>query len=100
MAVYVDPLMNHGWKYGASCHMFADSEEELIRFATNMGMRAEWIQRTRFIHFDLTERWRANAVRCGAIEIDGAELWRLRKKFTNPNYIRPKRRHHGQNEKG
>lgn len=33
MAVYVDSLVNYGWKYGPSCHMMADTLEELHEMA-------------------------------------------------------------------
>ena len=29
MAVYVDALFNYGWKLGPSCHMIADTLDEL-----------------------------------------------------------------------
>ena len=77
MAVYVDPLMNHGtsktWKWTHSCHMFADSVEELNKFAVAMGLKLAWFQLSRsgrFPHYDLTAKRRVVAVRKGAIELD------------------------------
>lgn len=75
MSCYVDPLMNHGWRLGPSCHLFADTLEELQTMARHMGMRAAWIQwpardRRAWAHYDLTASRRRDAVRMGAIELD------------------------------
>ena len=39
VAVYVDNLRDYGWRHGPSCHLIADSVDELIEFAVAMGMR-------------------------------------------------------------
>lgn len=39
MAVYVDPLINYGWKLGPSCHMTADTIEELNALAVKIGLK-------------------------------------------------------------
>ena len=70
MAVYVDRLVDYGWRHGPSCHLIADSVDELIEFAVSMGMRAEWFQPKSSPHFDLTADGRAAAVSNGAIELD------------------------------
>ncbi len=73
MAVYVDPLVDYGWRLGPSCHMFADSVEELVEFAVKkVGMKRAWIQVSRkgLTHFDLTGTRRDKAVKAGAIELD------------------------------
>lgn len=76
--VYVDKLLrvlrHKSWKYVEACHMFADTEDELVQFAKKIGLKPEWIQhgRTRkFTHFDLTKNKRALAVASGAVEVDG-----------------------------
>lgn len=74
MAVYVDSLRNYGWRHGPSCHLIADSVEELIAFAEAMGLRSEWFQPKSSPHFDLTAEGRELAVRNGAIEINQREL--------------------------
>ena len=74
MAVYVDILRDYRWKHGPSCHLIADSVEELIEFAVSMGMRAEWYQPKSSPHFDLTAEGRAIAVRNGAIELNNREF--------------------------
>ena len=74
MPVYVDKLRDYGWHRGPSCHLIADSVEELIDFAVAMGLRREWYQPKSSPHFDLTAGAREAAVRHGAIEIDQREL--------------------------
>lgn len=55
--------------------MFGDSVEELIAFAEKIGMKTKWLQTKRAIHFDLTSRRRADAVKAGAIELT-KKTWR------------------------
>jgi hypothetical protein len=73
--VYVDDLMscipNANWRWSKSCHLIADSVDELHEFAKRIGMRRAWFQNdSRLPHYDLTEKRRSVAVRLGAIEID------------------------------
>ena len=71
MSVYVDEPMLWGWKYGKSCHLFADTLEELHTFAISLGMKREWFQDGHSLpHYDLTEKRREVAVKNGAIEIN------------------------------
>lgn len=70
MGVYVDKLVDYRWKHGPSCHLIADSIDELMEFAVSMGMRREWYQPKSSPHFDLTAEGREVAVRNGAIELD------------------------------
>lgn len=71
MAVYVDPLINYGWKLGPSCHMTADSIEELNEFAVKIGLKTAWLQNDEgeMPHYDLVESKRKRAVKAGAIEL-------------------------------
>lgn len=73
MAVYVDQLMNWGWRYGKSCHLIADSIPELITFAKLIGMQECWFQPKSSPHFDLTESKRKLAIKKGAIELDRSD---------------------------
>jgi hypothetical protein len=86
MAVYVDPMMecvpNPNWRWTSSCHMIADSIEELMAFALKIGLKEEWFQTRKdrpngyVPHFDLNEKRRVVAVRTGALEIDRHEaVW-------------------------
>lgn len=74
MAVYVDAIRDYGWWRGPSCHLIADSVEELMEFALGMGLRREWFQQKSTPHFDLTADTRARAVEKGAIELDRRQL--------------------------
>ena len=76
MAVYVDGLRDYGWRHGPSCHLIADSVEELMEFAIAIGLRREWFQPKSTPHFDLTADGRAKAVAMGAIELDRRGLIR------------------------
>lgn len=81
--VYVDELRawtsapTGKWRYGMSCHMVADSLEELHAFAQTIGLRRDWFQRSTgagWPHYDLTARRRDAAVRAGAIELSCRQL--------------------------
>lgn len=80
MTVYVDPMAacvrSAKWPYDSACHMIADTEEELLRFAVRIGLRPDWIQHagTYRAHFDLTAGKREQAVAMGAIEISMYQL--------------------------
>jgi hypothetical protein len=50
--------------------MIADRVSELIEFAVEIGLRAEWFQPKSSPHFDLTAVGRELAVEHGAIELD------------------------------
>jgi hypothetical protein len=75
MAVYVDNLMackrTMKWPWPQSCHLWADTEEELHVLAAEIGMKREWFQRKLCMlpHYDLTATRRATAIGCGAIPV-------------------------------
>lgn len=83
MAVYVDDVLK--WTIdctspaargvaartgGKWCHLWADKPRELHRFATKIGLRLDWAQRSNsgFLHYDLTPNKRFAAIKAGAIE--------------------------------
>lgn len=76
MSVYVDPLFNCAWgpgdRYKQACHMFADTRQELMQVAEEIGLVATWLQDVprRNPHFDLTRRMRGRAIAAGAIALD------------------------------
>ena len=74
MAVYVDRLVDYAWHRGPSCHLIADSVEELIAFAEEIGMRREWFQPRSSPHFDLTADGRETAIHNGAIPLSNREF--------------------------
>lgn len=82
MSVYVDPLMRHGWvlrgRATPSCHMYADTIDELHAMAARIGMKRDWFQNhARLPHYDLTPSRRALAVANGAIEQTARQLVRF-----------------------
>jgi hypothetical protein len=92
LSVYVDSLFTmqsrekvafrvgsrHGHRW---CHMFADTEAELLEMAKKIWMRPQWIQRTSLVHFDLVPPRRAKAVKLGAIEVDRKQYLEIRKRL-------------------
>ena len=100
MTVYVDDMQMPA-KVGRSqanwSHMMADSREELVAFALQLGLRAAWLQDKRSgVHFDVTDTVRVKAIRAGAIPIEcGSERWRAvvdeaRQQYSGPDK-RPRR---------
>lgn len=91
-SIYVDPLMNHGWRLGPSCHLFTDpgNLDALHAFALRVGLKRIWFQdHRRMPHYDLTASRRAVAVRLGAKELSRRETvavmdsWSPRKPILN-----------------
>lgn len=79
--VYVDPIVNWGgsrtFRWKNSCHMYADTLEELNAMADKIGVKRSWIQDNRpgrLVHYDLVESKRKLAVKHGAVEHDIAEF--------------------------
>lgn len=76
MSVYVDALLITGgddasacFRHKPSCHMYADTIEELHRMAARIGCRREWFQPHRIVsHYDLTAAMRRHAIKAGAVE--------------------------------
>ncbi len=74
MSVYVDPVMEHGgsksFRWPRSCHMYADTLDELHAMAVAIGMRRAWFQpdEGRLPHYDLVPARRISAVKLGAVE--------------------------------
>lgn len=94
MPVYVDALKEHlvaayhgdehARRVGARnghlwCHLYADTEKELHRFARLLGLKRAWAQVSRRgqPHYDLTPLRRTLAVKYGAIELERAAVVRL-----------------------
>lgn len=74
MTVYVDDMLRRA-KVGRTrsrwSHLMADTHQELMDFAAEMGLRPEWLQfeGTYREHFDLTEPKRLQALHLGAVPI-------------------------------
>jgi hypothetical protein len=71
VAVYVDEIMRWPTRIrcfkNGSCHLTADTLQELHDFAKRLGMRREWFQPRSWPHYDLTPRRREEALRLGAV---------------------------------
>lgn len=84
MSVYVDALVvwskRPPWNRG-SCHLSADTLDELHAFALRLGLKRAWFQDHVLLpHYDLVPSKRALAVTLGAIEegcVEGARRRRL-----------------------
>ncbi len=73
-SIFIDPLINHGWRLGPSCHCFVKVGTDLKllhEFAGRIGMKRRWFQTPagKLPHYDLTKSRRAAAVRAGAVEL-------------------------------
>jgi len=78
MAVYVDD-MRAPFGRMVMCHMLADSTEELLAMADQVGVARRWLQKagTPHEHFDIALSKRALAVKAGAVEINSSQLGRI-----------------------
>lgn len=73
MTAYVDKLHDYGWRLGPSCHLIADTQEELHQVAAAVGMQRRWFQappKASAPHYDLVASRRKRAVELGAVELD------------------------------
>jgi hypothetical protein len=78
MSVYVDDYFA---RFGRMllCHMIADSHDELISMAKQIGLPLKHIQYegTAREHFDVSKQLRARAIQLGAIRVTTRELARM-----------------------
>lgn len=81
MTVYVD-TMRAPFGRMKMCHMIADSSEELLAMADQIGVARKWIQKagTPNEHFDIALSKRRLAVEAGAVEVSMMELGRIIRK--------------------
>jgi hypothetical protein len=76
VAVYVDDAI---WRFAGRrwCHLMADDEAELHRFAHRLGLKRASYQgppKTSAPHYDITGFERDRAVRLGAVECSRDEI--------------------------
>ncbi|MCS4088844.1 DUF4031 domain-containing protein [Rhizobium sp. BK176] len=87
MAVYVDRTRN---KLGRmiTCHMLADTLDELHAMAKLIGSKPSWFQlsRTGVPHYDIPLFRRADAIRLGAIETSRRETVAIMERTRLPEY--------------
>lgn len=83
MAAYVDAAI---WPMGGRkwCHLLADDEDELHRFAALLGIRRGSYQgppRTKTPHYDITAYEREIAIKLGAIPISREKTVEIARKL-------------------
>lgn len=81
MAIYVDPLVSvdpaPGFPGQECCHLIGDQARELHAFANQLQLKLRWFKsRGALGYYKLTPGKRRQALRLGALEIDGAEFKR------------------------
>lgn len=73
-------MPNREWRWTSSCHLFADTLDELHAFARRLGLKCEWFQNhKRLPHYDLTPKRRLKAEALGVIQLDrkmAVKKWR------------------------
>lgn len=98
MSVYVDPLINYGagdeaprcFRNVESCHMYADTLDELHAFARKIGLQRSWFQNHRFLpHYDLIASKRGIAIAFGAISHTSKEMVAFKKRITSDTATLP-----------
>lgn len=78
MTVYVDELVRRPTKIRCfqtgSCHMLADTLDELHAMAARIGLKRSWFQaHPHHPHYDLTASRRAAALEAGAVFVPARE---------------------------
>lgn len=91
--VYVDTLRpcrtTRTWKYKKSCHMFADTLEELHILAKLIGLKKQWFQdHTNFPHYDLNESKRNLVLKYGAVAVRDQKLIEFIRDMRDRNYAK------------
>lgn len=72
MSVFVDNV-RIPYRRMFMCHMWADTEAELLDMADKIGVPRKWIQtppKASWVHFDICVTKRSLAVKAGAIQTD------------------------------
>ena len=93
MTVYVDDV-RHQFGRMVMCHMWADTEAELLAMADMIGVQRKWIQRppkASWVHFDISLGKKEMAIRNGAVLTDqfgpSEHTARLRIATGNPKQV-------------
>lgn len=63
-----------------TCHLLADSEEELHSMAEKLELKRSWFQPAPMPHYDIAQSKRAVAVSLGAVQIGRDKVAELFKK--------------------
>ncbi|MHD0644914.1 DUF4031 domain-containing protein [Pseudomonas aeruginosa] len=82
MTVYVDD-MEHPFGDMLMCHMIADTDEELHKMATTIGLsHAHWQRPPKhFSHYDICLSMKAKAIKAGAIPVTMRQLGQMVSNF-------------------
>ncbi len=80
MAVYVDESRNRLGRM-ITCHMMADTLDELHAMAERIGMKREWFQPKSSPHYDVSLARRAQAIEHGALVADKYKIVELIRKY-------------------
>lgn len=90
MTVYVDELQRYPTKIrcfvAGSCHLMADTVDELHELAQRIGLRREWFQPLSSPHYDLTASKREKALAAGAVFVPAREQARKRVAMRGERY--------------
>lgn len=94
MTVYVDELKVHRNAWGpfkaGSCHLMADTLDELHAFAKRLGCKRSWFQdHPKHPHYDLVESFRERALALGAEFVPAMEQARRRMAAGAPAVVKP-----------
>jgi hypothetical protein len=78
MTVFVDDMQAPFGRM-KMCHMMADTTEELLVMADQIGVQCKWLQKpgTIYEHFDIAMSKRRLAIKAGAHEVTRRELGRI-----------------------
>ena len=94
MAVYVDELKVYPNAWGpfrkGSCHLLADTLDELHAFAQRLGCKRSWFQpHPNHPHYDLVESFRTRALAQGAKFVPAMEQARRRLEKRRAAEVKP-----------
>jgi hypothetical protein len=97
MGVYVDDV-RHAFGNMVMCHMWSDTEDELLAMADRIGVQRKWIQghptlshgkhrSASWVHFDIALSKKALAVAAGAVLTDryGPSEFTSRQRLRHPD---------------
>lgn len=87
MAVFVDD-MQAAFGRMKMCHMMADTTEELLAMADQIGVARKWLQKpgSDMEHFDIAMSKRRLAVSAGAVEVKRRDLGMLMRKRSGKSF--------------
>lgn len=81
MSCYVGPLMpvvqSAKWRWPTSAYLIADTEDELHKMASSIGLKRSWCHRN---HYDLTYNKRIKALAHGCVRLETLRAVGLRLK--------------------